>query len=140
MSITDLPHVNASLNALSAILIAGGYVLIRKGKWQAHVAAMIGATATSVAFLVCYLIYHANAGAKRFPDLGWIRTAYLLLLASHTILAATVPPLVVASLYRAIRRQWTKHRAISQWTFWIWMYVSVTGVMIYLALYHVWKA
>lgn len=140
MSITDLPHVNASLNALSAILIGCGFVLIRRGRWQAHAVAMISATATSTAFLVCYLIYHAHVGSKSFrPDLGLIRTVYLALLASHTVLAAGVVPLVILALYRAIRRQWSRHRRIARWTFWVWMYVSVTGVMIYLALYQIWK-
>jgi uncharacterized membrane protein YozB (DUF420 family) len=137
MSIADLPHLNATLNTLSALLIALAYVCIRNRKFRPHGWLMAAATLTSSAFLVSYLIYHAHAGSRRFPaDAGFVRTIYLTILLTHTLLAAAVVPMILTTLYRAARRQWDKHRRIATPTFWVWIYVSVTGVLVYWMLYH----
>jgi protein SCO1/2/putative membrane protein len=139
VTLADFPHLNAALNALSAVLIVTGLVLIRRGRFRAHAAMMIAATITSTAFLVCYLIYHAQMPPKSFAVAASpIRTIYFGILLSHTLLAAVVLPLVLISLWRAYRRQWEKHRRIGPWTSGVWLYVSITGVIIYWMLYHLW--
>jgi putative membrane protein len=135
ISIHDLPAVNATLNATAAILLVWGYILIRRRSIAAHRKVMLAAFATSSVFLVCYLVYHFNVGSVRFPRTGGIRTFYLSLLTSHTILAATVPPLAIITLSRGLRERFDKHRKIARWTLPVWLYVSVTGVAVYWMLY-----
>ena len=139
-AITSLPSVNATLNATSAVLLIVGYYHIRQGHQQAHRACMLAAFLVSVLFLVSYLIYHFHAGTTRFTGQGWIRPVYFALLLSHTILAALVPFLAMLTLSRALRQQFDRHRAIARWTLPIWLYVSVTGVVIYWLLYHMYDS
>ena len=133
----DLPVVNATLNALATVLLLTGYVLIRQRKIRWHRKVMLTAFAVSCVFLVCYIVYHVNVGSVRFDKPGWVRTAYLWILATHTVLAATVPVLAIITLRRAVRAEFKKHLAIARWTFPIWLYVSVTGVIVYVLLYQV---
>jgi len=135
IGIHDLPAVNATLNATAAVLLVYGYILIRRRRKQAHKRVMLAAFATSIAFLACYLIYHWHVGSVRFPHTGAIRTLYLSLLTTHTALAATVPVLAIITLNRGLSGRFDKHRAIARWTLPIWLYVSVTGVVVYLMLY-----
>ncbi len=135
ISVRDLPAVNALLNATAAVLLVCGYMLIRRRRQQAHKRVMIAAFTTSCVFLACYLIYHAQVGSVRFPHTGAIRTVYLSILATHTVLAATVPVLAIITLNRGLSARFDKHRAIARWTLPIWLYVSVTGVVVYLMLY-----
>jgi uncharacterized membrane protein YozB (DUF420 family) len=130
------PIINASLNGTSAVLLATGHALIHKGKMAAHRTCMITAVATSSAFLVSYLYYHAHVGSVHFKGQGWSRPLYFTILTSHTILAAVVVPLVIVTLSRALHGRFDRHRAIARWTYPVWMYVSVTGVVIYFMLYH----
>ena len=136
-AITSLPSVNATLNATSAVLLIVGYYHIRQGRQQAHRACMLAAFSVSVLFLVSYLVYHFHAGATHFTGQGWIRSVYFALLISHTILAALVPILALLTLSRALRQQFDRHRTLARWTLPVWLYVSVTGVVIYWLLYHV---
>lgn len=131
------PAINASLNAASAVLLATGRVLIARGNRAAHRACMLAAVASSTLFLACYLYYHAHVGSVHFPGQGWVRPLYFTILISHTILAATVVPLVLVTLARALKGHFERHRAIARWTFPVWMYVSVTGVVIYVMLYRI---
>lgn len=131
----ELPTVNALLNSASAILLLLGFVFIRHGRVGAHRACMLSAFACSVLFLASYLVYHARVGSLRFEGTGWVRTLYLSVLASHTVLAAAVPILAVITLALALRRRFARHRAIARWTLPIWLYVSVTGVVVYWMLY-----
>jgi protoheme IX farnesyltransferase len=135
ISISDLPAINASLNGISAILLVIGYTLIRRRRIEQHRRVMIAAFATSTLFLITYLIYHANVGARPFPGQGAIRQVYFAVLISHAVLAATVPPLALITLVRGLRERYDKHRTIARWTLPIWLYVSVTGVIVYLMLY-----
>jgi putative membrane protein len=136
IDVSDLPVMNASLNATSGFLVLAGYACIRGGHKQAHVAFMAGAVVVSVAFLVSYLTYHAQAGSNPFEGQGWVRPVYFAVLTSHTILAAvTALWLVPVTLYRAVRRRFDRHKAIARWTLPVWLYVSVTGVLIYFMLY-----
>jgi uncharacterized membrane protein YozB (DUF420 family) len=135
MDVRDLPTVNAILNAAAAVLLILGYVLIRQGKREAHRKAMLAACGVSALFLTCYLIYHFQVGSVKFQKTGAIRTVYLSILASHTILAAAVPVLALISLKRAFAARFAQHRAIARWTLPVWMYVSVTGVAVYWMLY-----
>ena len=135
MSFQDLPTINAILNGLSAVFLVIGYVHIRSGKPFKHKIFMIGAFSISVVFLICYLIYHYQVGSVGFKGQGFIRPIYFIILISHTILAALVPPLAIIALYRAFKGQFAKHKKIARWTFPIWLYVSITGVMVYLMLY-----
>ena len=132
-----LPHLNASLNALATVLLLLGYVLIRQGREPAHRITMVSCFAVSVLFLVCYLVYHAQAGSRRFPEYppSWIRCTYFGVLLTHVVLAAAVPPLAVATIYLAWRDRRITHRRLARWTFPIWLYVSVTGVAVYWMLY-----
>jgi putative membrane protein len=132
-----LPTVNACLNALSAVCLALGFASIRARRVRRHRAFMLGAFSSSVVFLVSYLTYHAHAGVNRFPGTGLARAVYLSILASHTVLAATVPVLAIITLTFALRRRFRRHRRIARWTWPIWMYVSVTGVVIYWMLYRI---
>jgi uncharacterized membrane protein YozB (DUF420 family) len=131
-----LPAVDATLNAASALLLALGFIFIRQRKIAAHRACMLSAFATSVLFLICYLTYHYFHGVTHFPGHGFVRTFYLTLLGSHTILAVVIVPLALATLYRAWRERFDLHRRIARWTLPLWLYVSVTGVAVYLMLYH----
>lgn len=138
MTVHDLPTINATLNGLAAVLLVCGYILIRRKRIQTHRKVMIAAFITSSVFLVCYIVYHIQVGAKsmHFQKTGVIRTAYFTLLTSHTILAAAVPILAIMTLSRGLAGRYDKHRKIARWTLPIWLYVSVTGVIVYLMLYH----
>jgi uncharacterized membrane protein YozB (DUF420 family) len=135
VTISDLPTVNAVLNASAAVLLVVGYILIRRGRVRGHRACMIGAFALSTLFLVSYLTYHAQVGSKRFEGVGAVRTVYLTILLTHTVLAALVPPLAIVTLWRALRERFDRHVRIARWTLPIWLYVSVTGVIVYAMLY-----
>jgi uncharacterized membrane protein YozB (DUF420 family) len=135
ISIHDLPVVNATLNATAAVLLVWGYILIRRRSIAAHRRVMLAAFATSSVFLCCYLVYHYNVGSVRFPRTGIVRTVYLSILATHTALAATVPPLAIITLSRGLRERFDRHRQIARWTLPVWLYVSVTGVVVYWMLY-----
>jgi len=131
-----LPTVNACLNGLAALLLIWGYTLIRRKQVSTHRKVMIAAFITSCLFLVCYLIYHAQVGSVHFPKTGVIRTVYLSILGTHTALAAAVPVLAIITLRRGLSSRFDKHRRIARWTLPIWLYVSVTGVVVYVMLYH----
>lgn len=131
-----LPTINAVLNATAAILLIWGYTLIRRKRVQTHRKVMTTAFITSCLFLICYLVYHAQVGSVHFAKTGFIRTVYFTILLTHTTLAAAVPVLAVITLRRARAGNYVRHRAIARWTLPIWLYVSVTGVLVYLMLYH----
>jgi uncharacterized membrane protein YozB (DUF420 family) len=131
-----LPSVNAVLNATSAVLLVWGYTLIRRKRIAQHRKVMQTAFVVSCLFLVCYLIYHYQVGSVRFPKTGATRTLYLSILGTHTLLAAAVPVLAIITLRRGLSARYDKHRRIARWTLPIWLYVSVTGVVVYLMLYH----
>jgi uncharacterized membrane protein YozB (DUF420 family) len=133
--LADLPTLNAILNATSAVLLVTGWFLIRARRIAAHRAVMIAAFCCSILFLVSYLVYHAQVGSKHFPGTGAVRTAYFAILATHTVLAAAVPVLAVITLSRALRGRFPRHRAIARFTLPIWLYVSLTGVVVYWMLY-----
>lgn len=131
-----LPTVNALLNATSGTLLLVGFLQIRRRNVQTHRRLMLSACAVSVLFLISYLTYHWFAGATRFAGTGWSRPIYFTILISHTILATAVLPLAIVTVWRGLRDDRPRHRAIARWTFPVWMYVSVTGVLVYLMLYH----
>lgn len=135
MTVSDLPALNATLNATCFVLLTIGYVLIRRGHVARHRAVMIAAVCTSVVFLVSYLTYHAQVGSKHFEGQGPIRYVYFTILLTHTVLAAGIVPMVLVTLTRGLRRQDARHRALARWTLPVWMYVSVTGVIVYFMLY-----
>jgi uncharacterized membrane protein YozB (DUF420 family) len=135
MQISDMPTVNAALNALSAVWLAIGYFFIRQKKISAHRFCMIAALSTSALFFISYLTYHYHAGSKHFEGVGAIRTVYLTILTSHTILAMVIVPLALITFFRALKQRFDKHKRIARWTLPIWFYVSVTGVIIYWMLY-----
>ena len=135
MTIADLPAVNATLNAVSAILLMAGYLLIRQRRITEHRRIMLAAFATSTMFLVSYLVYHANVGSRPFNGVGPIRIVYFTILVSHIILAAAILPLALITLFRALGARFDAHRRIARWTLPIWLYVSVTGVVVYVMLY-----
>ena len=143
MSPLDLPAVNAVLNGLSTVFLSAGYIFIRKKRQDAHRNCMIAAFATSTLFLICYITYHTyvayylHRGPTRFLDPAWFRPIYLLILGTHTILAVVIVPMVLMSLNRGLRGDFERHKRISRWTWPLWMYVSVTGVIIYLLLYQI---
>jgi len=137
LDFTVLPSVNAVLNSISATFIITGYLFIRAGKQVAHRRCMLTAVTTSSLFLISYVTYHYTAGATAFGGVGMIRYFYFILLGTHTILAIAILPLVIVTLLRALSGRFKLHRAIARWTFPIWHYVSVTGVIIYLMLYHI---
>ncbi len=135
MSVHDLPAVNAALNATAAVLLTTGYVMIRRGHVRRHQACMLSALAVSALFLVCYVVYHLEAGSVGFTAGGPIRYVYLAILATHVPLAALIVPLALLTASRALRGRFDRHRRIARWTLPLWLYVSVTGVLIYLMLY-----
>ena len=135
LSLTDLPALNATLNATSAILLTAGYRFIRRRQITAHKRCMLAAGATSALFLVCYLTYHYYFGSMPFRGRGWVRPLYFTVLISHTILAAAIVPLALITLFRAWKADFARHARLARWTWPIWMYVSVTGVIIYVMLY-----
>ena len=135
MDIHSLPAINATLNGTAAVLLTTGYILIRKRAVDAHRRVMIAAFAVSSVFLVCYLIYHYQVGSVHYPHEGLLRTVYFAILISHTLLAATVPVLAIITLRRGLKSDFKRHRRIARWTLPIWLYVSVTGVVVYLMLY-----
>ncbi|HLN04309.1 MAG TPA: DUF420 domain-containing protein [Bryobacteraceae bacterium] len=140
ISIHDLPAVNAFLNGTAAVLLVTGYILIRRHRANTHKKVMLAAFVTSCAFLTCYLIYHAHVGSVPFGHAGVLRAVYLSILTTHTILAAAVPPLAIITLSRGLSARFDRHRAIARWTLPIWLYVSVTGVVVYLMLYQLWPS
>jgi uncharacterized membrane protein YozB (DUF420 family) len=131
-----LPSVNAVLNATAAILLVWGYTLIRRRRIAQHRRVMQSAFVVSCLFLVCYLVYHYQVGTVRFPKTGALKTLYLSILGTHTLLAAAVPVLAIITLRRGLTARYDKHRRIARWTLPIWLYVSVTGVVVYVMLYH----
>ena len=143
MSIYDLPAVNASLNGLSACFLTAGFVFIRQRKIIAHRNCMISAFCVSVIFLICYLTYHTylavvlHRGPTRFLNPAWFRPIYLAILLTHTVLAMVIVPMILITLSRALRERFDKHKQIARWTWPLWMYVSVTGVIVYLLLYQI---
>jgi uncharacterized membrane protein YozB (DUF420 family) len=143
MSVYDLPAVNASLNGLSAILLTAGFICIRQKKINAHRACMISAFCVSVIFLICYLTYHTylavvlHKGPTHFLNPPWFRPYYWAILISHTILAMVIVPLILITLFLALTRRFDKHKKIAPWTLSLWMYVSLTGVIVYLLLYQI---
>ena len=133
--VSSLPHLNALLNAVSAVLLLTGYGFIRRGNVAAHRRCMLAALGSSGLFLISYLVYHFSVGSVRFLGQGWIRTVYFAVLVSHTVLATAIVPLVVITVVRALRERFDKHRAIARWTLPLWIYVSATGVAVYWMLY-----
>ncbi len=131
------PKINATLNGSSALLLITGRVLIARGNRAAHRAVMLTALGTSSLFLASYLYYHYHVGSVHFRGTGWTRPLYFTILISHTILAAVIVPMVIVTLTRALRGQFDRHRAVARWTFPLWLYVSVTGVIVYLMLYRI---
>jgi len=135
-----LPALNAALNGTSAVLIATARRRIRRGQIASHRALMLAAVVTSSLFLICYIYYHAHVGSVRFQGQGWVRPVYFTILATHTVLAAVIVPLVLITLILGLRRRDSRHRAVARWTYPIWLYVSITGVVIYFMLYHLFRA
>lgn len=135
MTIQDLPALNAILNGTAAVLLVIAYVLIRQGNREGHKKVMLAAFTVSVLFLISYLVYHFHAGVLHYPHTGFIRTVYFTILFTHTVLAALVPFLAVITLRRGLNGLFVKHKKIARWTLPIWLYVSVTGVVVYLMLY-----
>ena len=144
LTIHDIPHLNAALNASSTVLLVVGFILIKQARYRSHAILMIIACLTSAAFLACYLIYHYQVGEVSTKQMTWLppwlRILYLAILAPHVLLAIGMVPMIIMTLYRASRRQWAKHRRIAIPTFFIWLYVSITGVVIYWMLYHLFPA
>ena len=136
LHIENLPTLNAFLNSASAVLLLTGFVFIRNRNIKAHRACMVSAFITSTAFLVSYITYHLHAGATHFRGEGVMRPVYFTLLTTHTVLAVVIVPLVIITLSRALRCRFDKHKAIARWTLPLWLYVSVTGVLVYMMLYH----
>src|SRR6478672_3705867 len=131
MTIQDLPTLNASLNSVAGVLLLSGYIAIKNNKRDLHRNLMIAALIVSAAFLTSYLIYHFHVPSKKFPDLGWIKTVYFLILFPHILLAAVMVPMILKTFWHAYKQEWEKHKKIARMTFPIWMYVSVTGVIVY---------
>jgi uncharacterized membrane protein YozB (DUF420 family) len=139
VSVSDLPAVNALLNATSAILLTGGYLCIRARRITAHKLCMVSAFVTSVLFLISYLTYHYHVGSRPFAGHGLVRPIYFTILISHTILAVMVVPLALVTVSRALRGRFDRHVRIARWTLPVWLYVSVTGVIVYLMLYQLYQ-
>jgi uncharacterized membrane protein YozB (DUF420 family) len=135
LTVHDLPAVNATLNAISGILLVIGYLLIRARRIEQHRRVMLAAFATSSLFVICYLVYHAQVGSVRFTRQGFVRPLYFTILVTHVTLAAATLPLAIITLSRGLKARYARHRAIARWTFPIWLYVSVTGVLVYVLLY-----
>ncbi len=136
MNDSVLPHLNAALNATSFLLLVAALYMIRRGNVQAHRRLMLSALAVSCLFLVSYVAYHAQYGSVRFTGQGAVRAVYFVILVTHVILAAAIVPLVIITLRRALAGDFARHRRIARWTYPLWLYVSVTGVVVYLMLYH----
>jgi uncharacterized membrane protein YozB (DUF420 family) len=137
VTFSDLPAVNASLNGLSAVFLVAGFVFIRRKNQKAHERCMKSAVLCSALFLICYLVYHSQAGRTVFRNPEYFRKFYLALLLTHTVLAVTIIPMIIVTYTRAIKLRFDLHKRIARWTWPVWMYVSVTGVVIYLLLYHI---
>ena len=137
MNIHMFPRINATLNGLSAVLLTCGFIFIKRKNIPAHRACMIAAFSTSVLFLICYLTYHAMGGFTKFEKPEWFRPYYLILLTTHTILAAVIVPLILITLNREFKERFELHKKIARWTWPLWMYVPVTGVIVYLILYQI---
>jgi len=135
MTGTDLPALNATLNAISGLLLVAGYVFIRRGEWRKHRACMLGAVIMSALFLTSYVIYHLQVGSVPFKGTGWIRTVYFTVLIPHVILAAGMVPPVLITVSRGLSGRYDKHKRIARWTLPVWLFVSVTGVIVYVMLY-----
>ena len=135
MGVSDLPALNATLNGVAALFLLAGYVFIRQRRIAAHRASMLAAVAASTLFLMSYVAYHANAGSKPFPGTGPVRAVYFFILVTHIVLAAAIVPMVLMTLSRALKQRFDRHAVIARRTFPLWLYVSVTGVVIYLMLY-----
>ena len=135
MTVSDLPALNATFNAISFVLLVTGYVFIRKKQWRKHRACMIGALVMSGLFLTSYVIYHARVGSVPFQKTGWIRTVYFAVLIPHVILAALMVPPVIVTVSRGLSGRYDAHRRIARWTLPVWLYVSITGVIVYWMLY-----
>jgi putative membrane protein len=135
LTVHDLPAVNATLNAISGVLLTIGYLLIRARRIELHRRFMIAAFVASALFLVCYVVYHAQVGSVRFTRQGFVRPLYFTILITHVSLAAAVLPMAILTLSRGLQAQYPRHRAIARWTLPIWLYVSVTGVLVYVLLY-----
>lgn len=135
-AVPHLPTVNACLNGISAVLLVAGFACVRQSNIAAHRVCMLGAFTASSLFLVSYLVYHASAGSVRFTGIGWVRPVYFSLLVSHIVLSAIVLPLALTTIYRAWSGDFVRHRRIARWTLPVWLYVSVTGVVVYLMLYY----
>jgi uncharacterized membrane protein YozB (DUF420 family) len=134
------PVIDASLNGTSAVLLVIGRNFIKRGRMEAHRAVMLAALVSSSAFLGSYLYYHWHVGSVHFQGQGWARPLYFSILISHTILAAAIVPMIIITLSRALRQRYDRHRMIARWTYPLWMYVSVTGVIVYFMLYHLFAA
>jgi uncharacterized membrane protein YozB (DUF420 family) len=135
LNVEQLPAVNAALNALATVLLVVGWLLIKARRERAHKAVMLSAFVVSIAFLTCYLVYHYHVGSVPFTGPSVVRAAYLALLASHVVLAAVVPVLAIVTIYLGLMDRRAKHRRLARWTLPIWLYVSVTGVVVYVMLY-----
>ena len=135
MNVTDLPTINASLNLLSTFFLLMGYINIKKENRETHKKFMISALLSSAVFLICYLFYHAHVGSVPYPHYDWTRPVYFIILVPHIILAAIMSPFILIAVWFAFRSQFEKHRKIVRWVWPVWMYVSVSGVIIYLMLY-----
>jgi uncharacterized membrane protein YozB (DUF420 family) len=140
MSLRFLPTLNAILNATSGLFIIAGFLFIRRRNVQAHRNCMVAAVSASILFLISYLIYHFNVGATSFRGEGWVRPVYFIILITHTVLATIIVPFVIVTLRRALRGDYARHKRIARWTFPMWLYVSITGVIVYLMLYHLYPS
>ena len=136
MTLSDLPALNACLNGTSAVLLTAGFIFIKRKNERAHRNCMVTALVTSTLFLASYLYYHFHAGRTVFPE-NWFKPIYLVILLTHTVLAVVIVPLIIAAVTQAVRRRFESHKKITRWTWPLWMYVSVTGVVIYLLLYQI---
>lgn len=135
MTVADLPALNATLNGVSAVFLLAGYLAIRGGRRDLHRTCMLAALVTSALFLTSYVVYHLNVGSRPFPGQGPVRAVYFTILLTHVVLAAAIVPLVIVTTLRGLRGEFVRHRRVARWTWPLWMYVSVTGVVIYLMLY-----
>ena len=133
--IAVLPHLNAALNGVSFVFLTAGYVMIRRGRKEAHRAFMLGAVTASSLFLISYVVYHANAGSRPFTGQGIVRPVYFFILITHVVLAAAIVPPVIVTLRRALKGEYDRHKRIARWTWPLWIYVSVTGLLVYFFLY-----
>jgi putative membrane protein len=136
LTISDLPALNATLNGVAALFLMAGFVMIRRGRQALHKRCMLGALSASTLFLISYVIYHANTGSRPFAGTGAVRILYFAILSTHVVLAALILPLALMTTTHGLRAKYVKHVKVARWTLPLWLYVSVTGVIIYLMLYH----